>query len=80
MKGIYGRKEDGARSVALSGGYEDDEDKGDTLYVASSSSLPPPHLTHRVSLVRTLVVGVGTCQVGALVRRWVNALDHLVHC
>lgn len=36
MKGIYGRREDGARSVALSGGYEDDEDNGDTLYVNKS--------------------------------------------
>jgi len=35
MAGIYGRKDTGAFSVVLSGGYEDDEDKGYTLYVLS---------------------------------------------
>ena len=34
VAGIYGRKEDGARSVVLSGEY-DDEDRGETLYVRS---------------------------------------------
>lgn len=32
--GIHGSKEYGACSVCLSGGYEDDADKGDILYVA----------------------------------------------
>ncbi|KAH8094513.1 PUA-like domain-containing protein [Cristinia sonorae] len=31
MAGIYGSPTDGAYSIVLSGGYEDDEDKGDTL-------------------------------------------------
>ncbi len=29
--GIYGRKADGARSVVLGGGFDEDEDHGDTL-------------------------------------------------
>ena len=38
IAGIYGRKEDGARSVVLSGVY-DDEDRGETLYVCSPTEL-----------------------------------------
>ncbi|PSR70712.1 hypothetical protein PHLCEN_2v13405 [Hermanssonia centrifuga] len=30
-KGIYGDK-DGARSIVISGGYEDDVDEGDTMF------------------------------------------------
>lgn len=33
VAGIAGGKLDGAFSIALSGGYEDDEDSGYTLYV-----------------------------------------------
>lgn len=37
IHGIYGRQEDGARSVVLSGKSEfQDEDQGDTLYVQIS--------------------------------------------
>lgn len=48
MQGIYGSKIDGARSVALSGGYEDDEDKGDSLYVEQRQSLASRADTLRV--------------------------------
>lgn len=36
LAGIYGRKDTGAFSVALSGGYEDDVDYGYKLYVIRS--------------------------------------------
>ena len=34
IAGIHGTKDDGAYSVVMSGDYNDDEDHGETLYVA----------------------------------------------
>ncbi|KIM58347.1 hypothetical protein SCLCIDRAFT_1218693, partial [Scleroderma citrinum Foug A] len=31
MAGIYGTRDEGAYSIVLSGGYKDDEDRGDTI-------------------------------------------------
>lgn len=43
-QGIHGDHERGAFSICLSGKYEDDDDRGDTMYVASSIlTLPSSH-------------------------------------
>lgn len=36
VSGIHGRKEEGAYSIVLSGGYEDDKDDGDTFFYTGS--------------------------------------------
>lgn len=36
VAGIHGREEDGAYSIILSGGYEDDIDYGDEFYYTGS--------------------------------------------
>lgn len=54
LAGIYGSKELGAFSVVLSGGYEDDEDHGDTLYVRSSC-----HATLRAHKSNSTYTGSG---------------------
>lgn len=36
VSGIHGRQEEGAYSIVLSGGYEDDQDDGDTFMYTGS--------------------------------------------